>query len=104
MLDLILGHLRIVCRLLAVYDKLAENNNNKVLSGRFARTYGPGEIVQFSVIVRLWPIYPDYNGYKPSDVLKGKVSRRKLANRLESEVAELLVGYRTEVSLENRSV
>lgn len=96
MISQLLAQLRVICRLLNSIEAFTEADRPAVA----ARVYGPGEIVSFRIVVQIWPIYPDYENYRAGEVLRGKVTRQKLASKLESEVSELLVGYKTEVRID----
>jgi hypothetical protein len=101
MLDQLLRHLRFVCWLLAAIDR----NNNLIprRPSKQARVYGPLQGANYRVFVTVQPVYPDFEDYRPVDVLRAKSTRRRLAALLEREVEDLLVGYKVRVRVENVS-
>jgi hypothetical protein len=101
MLDQLLRHLRLVCWLLAALDR---NNGLSIRRpSKQARVYGPMQGASYRVFVTVQPVYPDYEDYKPVDVLRAKSSRRRLAAMAERELTDLLVGYKVGVRVENVS-
>lgn len=96
-MDEIIKLLKLICKLLSSLDREEE----PVRPARFARVYGPCQIIQLAVFVSLTPAYPDHEDYKPEQLVKGKAYRLKLAEIIEDEISTTLVGYKVEVRIEN---
>lgn len=101
MLDHLLRHLRLVCWLLAALDRNNELNARR--PRKRAKVYGPAQGTTWWVFVLVQPIYPDYEDWRPVDVLRAKSSRRRVAAVVERELEDMLVGYKVKVRVENIS-
>lgn len=97
MLDHILRHLRAICKLLAAMDREGEPERKP---SRFARVYGMQQGISFRVFVTVQPIYPDYEAYRPIDVIRAKSTRLRMAQAVEDEITQTIVGYKVKVRIE----
>lgn len=98
MLNDILRHLRAICKLLATLDG---EGVPEAKPSRYARVYGPSEHCRLVVWVSVTPIYPDHEAYQPLGVIRGKAYRLKLAEVLQDDISNNLVGYKVKVRIEN---
>lgn len=69
--------------------------------GKRAKTYGSPERINYRVTVDLEALYPNFGGYDPVEVLRMKPSRVTIARAVGQAVAELMVGYKIGVRVEN---
>lgn len=94
----ILRQLKYLCKLVQLLEK---NNSEKEHPSKFARVYGPTQIIYFKVSISMAPIYPDFENWDPLIVVRGKSYRMQWAKLLENEITNVLTGYKVTVRIEN---
>lgn len=99
MLEHLLRHLRLVCRLLAALNR--NGGPSAPAPKRTARVYGMPHRITYRVTVTVQPIYPDFEEEWPDGVLRAKSTRQQVGRAVAEAVDETLVGYRVEVRVEN---
>ena len=93
----ILRHLRAICKLLATLDG---EGDPEAKPSRYARVYGPSEHCRLVAWVSVTPIYPDHEHYQPLNIIRGKAYRMKLAQVMQDEISNNLVGYKVNVRID----
>lgn len=97
MLDHLLRHLRLICKLLASLDRTEPERS----PSRYVRVYGLPRGTSYRVYVTVQPIYPDHEQYRPIDVIRAKSTRLQIARLVEDEISNRIVGYKVKVRIEN---